>query len=88
MYLPFKRAFEGIYPRVAVRAPRFPPWLRRVLDLDTWLYGPATRALGRGAAGVARSHVGIPQVYLLWIVVGAVAVVGLVLGLLGTGGAP
>ncbi|MBP1619253.1 MAG: dehydrogenase (quinone) [Acidobacteria bacterium] len=88
MYLPFKRAFEGIYPRVAVRAPRFPPWLRRVLDLDTWLYGPAARALGRGAAGVARSHVGIPQVYLLWIVIGAVAVVGLLLGLLGTGGAP
>ncbi len=32
---------------------------------------------------MSRTHVGIPQVYLLWIVVGAIAVVGIVLAFLG-----
>ncbi len=78
-YLPFKRAFQGIYPRAHVKAPRFPAWLRGVFDLDTWFYLPVARAVDRGAQGVSRTHVGIPQVYLLWIVVGAIAVISIVL---------
>ena len=78
-YLPFKRAFQGIYPHVLVRAPAFPPWLRGVFDLDRWLYMPVARAVEGGARGVGRTHVGIPQVYLLWIVIGAIAVIGIVL---------
>jgi hypothetical protein len=66
-----------------MRAPAFPPWLRRAFDLDSWLYLPVARAVERGARGVSRTHVGIPQVYLLWIVVGAIAVVGIVLAFLG-----
>jgi hypothetical protein len=34
-----------------------------------------------GAAVVSRTHVGVPQVYLLWIVVGAAAAVGILLGM-------
>jgi hypothetical protein len=78
-YLPFKRAFQGIYPSVQVRAPAFPGWLRRAFDLDSWFYLPVARAVEDGARGVSRTHVGIPQVYLLWIVVGAIAVIGIVL---------
>jgi len=33
------------------------------------------------ARGVSRSHVGVPQVYLLWIAVGAVVVVAVMLAL-------
>lgn len=82
-YLPFKRAFHGVYPSIHLRAPAFPPWLRRVFDLDAWFYLPVARAVDGGARGVSRTHVGIPQVYLLWIVVGAVAVIGIVAAVLG-----
>jgi hydrogenase-4 component B len=79
-YVPFKHAFRGVYPQVRVAPPPFPAWLRRVFDVDRWLYLPTVRVIGRGAGGVSRTHVGIPQVYLLWIVVGAVAVVAILLG--------
>jgi NADH:ubiquinone oxidoreductase subunit 5 (subunit L)/multisubunit Na+/H+ antiporter MnhA subunit len=82
-YLPFKRAFQGIYPTIQVRAPAFPRWLRRAFDLDSWFYLPFARAVEGGARGVSRTHVGIPQVYLLWIVVGAIAVIGIVLAAMG-----
>lgn len=81
LFLPFKRAFESIYPRLRLVPPSFPGWLRRVFEVDNWLYLPAVRLIDRGAKGVSRTHVGIPQVYLLWIVVGAVAVVGIILTL-------
>ncbi len=82
-YLPFKHAFEGIYPRIRWRVPAFPAGLRRVFDVDSWAYQPVARLVERSAGAVSRSHVGVPQVYLLWIVVGAVAVVAIVLGLVG-----
>jgi hydrogenase-4 component B len=82
-YLPFKRAFQGIYPTIQVRSPAFPRWLRRAFDLDSWFYLPFARAVEGGARGVSRTHVGIPQVYLLWIVVGAIAVIGIVLAAMG-----
>lgn len=78
-YLPFKHAIEGIYPRIRVRAPAFPSTLRRALAIDTWLYEPFSRLVQRTASMVSATHVGVPQVYLLWIVAGAVAVIGLVL---------
>ena len=80
-FLPFKSAFRGIYPRLKLAPPTLPGWLRRVFEVDSWLYLPAVRLVDRGAKGVSRTHVGIPQVYLLWIVVGAVAVVGIILTL-------
>jgi hydrogenase-4 component B len=80
-YLPFKRAFHGIYPTRAVRAPVFPPWLRRTFELDSWLYRPAGRAVDRVARAFSRTHVGIPQIYLLWIVVGAVSVIVVLLAI-------
>lgn len=81
LYLPFKHAFAGLYPRIRWRVPGFPGWLRRVLELDGWLFGPAGRAVERASASVSRSHVGVPQVYLLWIVGGAAVVLAAVLAL-------
>jgi hydrogenase-4 component B len=78
-YLPFKHAFQGIYPSGTVHVPKFPAPLRRALDFDQWLYTPAIKLIDRGAGRVSRTHVGTPQIYLLWIVIGAVIVTGILL---------
>ncbi|UCG87170.1 MAG: hydantoin racemase [Gemmatimonadota bacterium] len=78
-YLPFKEAFRGIYPTVRLRVPAFPASLRKALDLDRWLYMPLARTVEQAARGLGRTHLGIPQVYLLWIVVGAMVVMGILL---------
>lgn len=75
----FKHAFHGVYPTFRAHAPVFPAPVRRALDLDRWLYLPIARGVERTAVGVGRTHAGIPQLYLLWIVVGAAAVVGIAL---------
>jgi len=79
LYLPFKHALPEIYPGGKVRVPRFPAFLRHVLDFDQWLYTPSVKAIDRSADRISRTHVGIPQIYLLWIVVGAIAVTGILL---------
>jgi hydrogenase-4 component B len=73
-YLPFKRAFDGIYPMYPLTAPTFPSWLRGALDFDNWLYNPVVRAIDGLVLKTSKSHSGIPQVYLLWTVIGAAAV--------------
>jgi hydrogenase-4 component B len=73
-FLPFKHAVQGVYPAGKVRVPKFPALLRRALDFDRWLYVPTVKAIDRGADRVSRTHVGTPQIYLLWIVIGAVIV--------------
>ncbi len=78
-YLPFKHAFRGVYPTVRVQPPPFPSPLRRALNPDRWLYLPLAGWVVRVSRAVARTHVGVPQVYLLWIVLGAAAVVAVVL---------
>ena len=78
-YLPFKHAFQNIYPAARLSAPRFPASIRRLLDFDNWLYTPAVNAVERAADEVSRTHVGTPQIYLLWIVVGAITVAGILL---------
>jgi hypothetical protein len=78
-YRPFKEAFGGIYPKAAWRPPAFPAPVRRALDPDAWFYFPFVRGVERAARGVSRTHTGVPQVYLLWMVVGVIAVVAIVL---------
>jgi hydrogenase-4 component B len=78
-YLPFKHAFQGIYPSGQIHVPKFPAPLRRALDFDQWLYTPFIKMVDRAAGRVSRTHVGTPQVYLLWIVIGAVVVTGILL---------
>lgn len=73
-YRPFKEAFHGLYPTFHVRAPAFPAAARQALEPDRWLYYPLARDADRVARGVARAHVGLLQVYLLWIILGAAAV--------------
>jgi len=74
MYEPFRRAFERVYLVTGVPRAGYPASLARVFDLDSWLYGPLVRAGERVAQRFSRSHVGIPQWYLMWQVVGVVVV--------------
>jgi len=80
-YSPFNEAFANIYPHIPL--PRLPSLarLRSVLDLDTWLYGPATRAGGAFVDKVSRSHMGVPQIYMIWQVAGMIIVVALLFAL-------
>jgi hydrogenase-4 component B len=78
-YLPFKHAFQGIYPSGKVHVPRFPAPLRRALDFDHWLYRPTVKVIDTAADRISRTHVGILQIYLLWIVIGAIVVTGILL---------
>jgi hydrogenase-4 component B len=76
-YSAFNELFPRVYPRVPV--PRLPSGrkLRSAIDLDAWLYGPLVRAGGRAVDKVSRSHVGIPQLYMIWQVAGMVLVVAI-----------
>ena len=78
-YLPFKHAFQGIYPSGKVHVPKFPAPLRRALDFDQWLYRPTVKVIDTAADRISRTHVGILQIYLLWIVIGAIVVTGILL---------
>ncbi len=78
-YLPFKHAFKGIYPSGQIHVPKFSGPLRRALDFDQWVYTPFIKMIDRAAGRVSRTHVGTPQIYLLWIVIGAVLVTGILL---------
>jgi hydrogenase-4 component B len=78
-YLPFKHAFQGVYPMGRVHVPKFPAPIRRLLDFDRWLYTPVVDAIETAADRVSRTHVGTPQVYLLWIVIGSIIVTGIML---------
>lgn len=74
-YSPFNEAFAKVYPHLPI-----PRWnglkrLRSALDLDTWLYGPMVRTGGKAVDKVSRSHVGIPQLYMVWQVAGMVLVI-------------
>jgi hydrogenase-4 component B len=78
-YVPLRSAFAGVYPSPRWHWPAFPPALRRAMDLDARLYLPLTRLTERAARAVSRTHVGVPQVYLLWILVGAIVTVTILL---------
>ena len=74
LYEPFRRAFERVYVTTGTPRVAYPATLAKVFDVDSWLYGPLIRVGGRVAERISRSHVGIPQWYLMWQVVGMVIV--------------
>ncbi len=80
LYLPFKRFFsihvggyeqEGVYPVLRMPAVRLRTELARAFDLDEYLYKPVVRWSMGFMERFSRLHVGIPQVYVVWMVVGA-----------------
>ena len=79
--LPFKQAFAKVYPSVRLPKIQTIGFMQKVLNLDTWLYGPIVNAGSRLTDGLSRTHSGIPHVYMLWQVIG-IAVVFAVLFIL------
>jgi hypothetical protein len=76
-YSPFNEAFARLYPRIPL--PRLPSIrrVRAVLDVDQWLIGPFVRGGGLAVDKFSRTHLGTPQLYMVWQVAGVVAVVAL-----------
>ena len=80
-YQPFKEFLRvrigahrtsGVYPRLPIPRVGKPTAVRRALDFDAWLYYPLVRWAGRVLNRFSRTHVGIPQVYVLWMVGGMI----------------
>ncbi|MFB3880869.1 MAG: proton-conducting transporter membrane subunit [Armatimonadota bacterium] len=74
LYEPFRRAFARVYVVTGLPRAAYPVSLAALFDLDCWLYRPLVRAGEAVSQRVSRSHVGIPQWYLMWQVVGVVIV--------------
>lgn len=79
LYSPFNDAFTKVYPHVPI--PRLPSIrrLRSLLDLDAWLYNPIVRGGGAAVDKISRSHVGVPQLYMIWQVAGMAAVLAILI---------
>jgi hydrogenase-4 component B len=82
-YNPFKQIFafkiggikfEGLYPKtISLPKITMPKILRAVLDIDHWIYYPFASGFVKLSRWFSRVHVGVPQVYILWIIIGLIA---------------
>lgn len=77
LYSPFNEAFEKVYFHVPL--PRLPilKRLRNLLDFDALLYDRVVHRGGQAVDRVSRSHVGVPQLYMIWQVAGMIVVLAL-----------
>jgi len=80
--LPFKEAFAAVYP--TIRLPKMPALKKagKILDFDRWLYKPVVDMGGRMVDRLSRTHIGIPQVYMLWQLIGVIVVLAVLLAVL------
>jgi len=74
---PFKQAFAKAYPTIPVPRVGVPRFLQKAFNPDEWFYGPLIRAGGRLTERFSHTHVGIPQMYMLWQVLGVIVVVAI-----------
>jgi hydrogenase-4 component B len=81
-YKPFRNLISPVYRKF--RLPQIPPPqpLVRGLDFDRWVYFPIGSAFVRIGKTFSRAHNGVPQLYLLWQVVGLVLSIMLVFWLM------
>ncbi|MCL6519526.1 MAG: hypothetical protein K6T99_06800 [Armatimonadetes bacterium] len=70
--LPFKTAFAKVYPSISIPKISALQGFRKVLDLDSWLYSPILKVGARFTERVSRTHSGVPHVYMIWQLIGAV----------------
>ncbi len=74
LYGAFKEAFRTIYPTVRLPRLPYPRTLMSAFDADNWLFRPMVRAGDWLTQRFSRTHSGVPQQYLMWQLVGFVAV--------------
>jgi len=88
-YMPFKQVFsfkvrrvqfQGLYP-TSLPLPKvtMPKGLRLLLHPDQWFYYPIANLFMKLNRGLSKSHTGVPQMYLLWIVIGAILTLVIIL---------
>ena len=77
-YRPLKQYFNRLNLDFIPEKLEFKADLTRAFNLDRWLYYPISASIIAASRWFARSHVGIPQVYLLWIVVGVVITITMI----------
>src|SRR4030042_7198108 len=70
-YVFLKQYFTFLEKQYVPNTLDFKTDFSKVLNLDTWFYYPVSRGFISFSKWFAKSHVGIPQVYLLWPVIGA-----------------
>ncbi len=69
--LTFNEYFAKLYPSIPVpRLPR-PAAILRLFDIDRWFYSPGLRWGERIIRAISATHAGYPQLYMLWMIVGA-----------------
>lgn len=81
-YGPFKAAFSRVYPMVGVPKVGYPEAVAQAFDLDRWLYNPLVAAGRRISERLRQTHVGIPQMYLVWQIAGVILVLAALLWML------
>jgi len=74
LYGAFKEAFKGIYPTVQVPRMAYPRRLMSIFDADTWLFQPLAGAGDWLTRRFSRTHSGVPQLYLIWQLMGLAVV--------------
>ncbi|MEW6686707.1 MAG: proton-conducting transporter membrane subunit [Candidatus Edwardsbacteria bacterium] len=89
-YAPFREFFrlrlgpysqEGIYPVWPKLKIKSPNRLKKTLEIDTWFYKPFVRIFSRLVEAFSRIHTGVPQFYLLWMVIGMILAIILMFAL-------
>lgn len=96
LYLSFKQFFKirigayeqpGVYPQIRYPKVRLSEQnlLRRILNVDNWFFYPLTAAFMKLMRFFSATHVGIPHVYLLWLVVGVLMAILILFALAGGG---
>lgn len=74
-YSPFNEAFARVYPHLPTPSMPSLGSLRTVLDFDSWLHAPLLRWGGNAIDRISKSHVGVPQLYMVWQVAGMIIVI-------------
>ena len=81
-YKPFRDLIQPVYRKFGLPSIPPPQPLVRGLDFDRWLYFPIGSAFVRIGKTFSKMHNGVPQLYLLWQVVGLVLSIMLVFWLM------
>jgi hydrogenase-4 component B len=76
-FVPLRESMRGAYPSLRFRPVALPGWVVPVMDADRWLYGPAARAGRRVGQALQRAHSGTAHRYIVWQLVGALALIAL-----------
>ena len=82
-YKPFRNLLNPFYRPISWPHLTPPRPVTRGLNLDRWIYFPIGSAFVRVGKAFSRVHNGVPQLYLLWQVVGLVLSIMLVFWLMG-----